>query len=182
MARATEKVRTAAEKVQERRREAAETKVADLSAGQSSGDLPLAELKGSHAKTAEFRPNRVLIFDDRVEEHDRDFLKKRMQTIHFVHVAQISVKRGMVWSEVAIESTGGHSIVARGLAKTEADEAKKLLDRLLRESRGRGVATYSAPVQNDIPEQIRKLGELKDAGLISTEEFEAKKTELLSRM
>jgi hypothetical protein len=72
--------------------------------------------------------------------------------------------------------------VARGLAKTEADEAKKLLDRLLRESRGRGVATYSASVQNDIPEQIRKLGELKDAGLISTEEFEAKKTELLSRM
>ncbi|MGZ4422428.1 MAG: SHOCT domain-containing protein [Gaiellaceae bacterium] len=34
----------------------------------------------------------------------------------------------------------------------------------------------------DIPDQIRKLGELRDSGVLSAEEFEAKKTELLSRM
>ena len=34
----------------------------------------------------------------------------------------------------------------------------------------------------DIPEQIRKLGELKDAGVITVEEFEKKKAELLARM
>jgi hypothetical protein len=34
----------------------------------------------------------------------------------------------------------------------------------------------------DIPSQIGKLGELKVHGLLSEEEFQAKKTELLSRM
>jgi uncharacterized membrane protein YdbT with pleckstrin-like domain len=39
----------------------------------------------------------------------------------------------------------------------------------------------SAP-GSSIPEQIEKLGELRDRGVISAEEFEAKKTELLGRM
>jgi hypothetical protein len=34
----------------------------------------------------------------------------------------------------------------------------------------------------DIPEQLRKLAELRDAGVITHEEFDAKKTDLLSRM
>jgi hypothetical protein len=34
----------------------------------------------------------------------------------------------------------------------------------------------------DVVEQIRQLGELRDAGLLTQEEFEAKKAELLSRM
>jgi hypothetical protein len=38
------------------------------------------------------------------------------------------------------------------------------------------------PLANDIPAQIRQLAELKDAGIISAEEFEFKKRELLSRM
>jgi len=34
----------------------------------------------------------------------------------------------------------------------------------------------------DIPDQIRKLGELRDSGVVTPEEFEAKKAELLARM
>jgi hypothetical protein len=34
----------------------------------------------------------------------------------------------------------------------------------------------------DIPDQIRKLGELRDSGLLSEEEFVAKKADLLERM
>ena len=34
----------------------------------------------------------------------------------------------------------------------------------------------------DIPDQIRKLAELRDTGVISVEEFEAKKKDLLDRM
>ena len=36
--------------------------------------------------------------------------------------------------------------------------------------------------QIDITEQIRKLGELKDSGILTEEEFQAKKKELLSKM
>ena len=34
----------------------------------------------------------------------------------------------------------------------------------------------------DVPDQIRKLGELRDAGLLTPQEFDAKKAELLGRM
>lgn len=51
------------------------------------------------------------------------------------------------------------------------------------------VATnVSAPVaanrvtSTDALEQIRKLGELRDAGLVTDEEFESKKAELLRRV
>ncbi len=34
----------------------------------------------------------------------------------------------------------------------------------------------------EIPDQIRKLGELRDSGLLTAEEFETKKAELLKRV
>jgi hypothetical protein len=40
----------------------------------------------------------------------------------------------------------------------------------------------STPPSPDIPDQIRKLAKLKDDGIISSEEFEAKKTELLGKL
>jgi hypothetical protein len=36
--------------------------------------------------------------------------------------------------------------------------------------------------ESDIPEQITKLGELRDQKLITDEEFEAKKAQLLDRL
>ncbi len=43
-------------------------------------------------------------------------------------------------------------------------------------------ASTSASAADDIPTQIRKLGELRDAGVLTEAEFAAKKAELLARM
>ncbi|MEV4076213.1 SHOCT domain-containing protein [Nonomuraea fuscirosea] len=40
----------------------------------------------------------------------------------------------------------------------------------------------AAPRWNEVTELIARLGELRDAGVLSEEEFQAKKTELLSRL
>ena len=42
--------------------------------------------------------------------------------------------------------------------------------------------TGVSSAQIDITEQIRKLGELKDSGVLTEEEFQTKKKELLSKM
>jgi Short C-terminal domain len=39
-----------------------------------------------------------------------------------------------------------------------------------------------ASAQPDIADQIRKLAELRDAGILTSEEFEAKKADLLERL
>jgi hypothetical protein len=43
-------------------------------------------------------------------------------------------------------------------------------------------ATSEAATNGDIPDQIRKLAELRDHGLLTEEELEAKKPELLDRL
>lgn len=40
----------------------------------------------------------------------------------------------------------------------------------------------TAPAAPDVIEQLRQLGQLRDAGVVTPEEFEAKKTELLARL
>jgi hypothetical protein len=40
----------------------------------------------------------------------------------------------------------------------------------------------TAPARDDVLDQIRKLGELRDAGVLSDEEFETKKSSLLERL
>ena len=43
-------------------------------------------------------------------------------------------------------------------------------------------ASPTAKPDADVVEQIRKLGELRDAGLLTADKFEAKKIDLLSRL
>ena len=47
------------------------------------------------------------------------------------------------------------------------------------------IVTKAIPTQtvnNDVLETIKKLSDLKDSGVITQEEFEAKKTELLAKL
>jgi len=43
-------------------------------------------------------------------------------------------------------------------------------------------ASGSVPLAPDVMDQLRKLGELRDAGVLTAQEFEAKKVELLARL
>jgi uncharacterized membrane protein YeaQ/YmgE (transglycosylase-associated protein family) len=57
------------------------------------------------------------------------------------------------------------------------ERRQKLEDALRRQQFEAGAQT-----REDVTEQIRKLGELRDEGVLTDEEFEAKKAELLSRL
>ena len=54
---------------------------------------------------------------------------------------------------------------------------KQILPRLLKKNQA-----AAAPVQDDIPAQIQKLNALKEAGILTDEEFQAKKADLLAKM
>src|SRR3954452_4241828 len=81
-----------------------------------------------------------------------------------------------------------------GVSDAVKDENSVLFDKksltefeALREYVERRIAEAHAPAlapagELDVAEQIRKLASLRDEGLLSSEEFEAKKADLLSRM
>lgn len=45
-----------------------------------------------------------------------------------------------------------------------------------------GAPAKPAPAESNIIEQLKKLGELRDAGIVTEDEFAAKKAEMLSRL
>lgn len=71
-----------------------------------------------------------------------------------------------------------------GMVKVEADRIVEIYDEYKRSNRkAKRTETVAAePVQQDILGQIQKLASLKDAGILSEEEFETKKKELLAKL
>jgi len=73
-------------------------------------------------------------------------------------------------------------ITVMGQAKKAAEFNDRLQALGVRNKFAAKLSSSAPPVTSDIPEQIAKLSALKDQGILSEPEFEAKKSELLSRM
>ena len=66
---------------------------------------------------------------------------------------------------------------AGNMARQAADDVGRLV------GEAPGISRLRQPSEPDSPAQlIRELGELRDEGLVTEEEFEAKKADLLARM
>ena len=78
-------------------------------------DEPILKIKASRI-TGSNRvfPSEIRVYDDRVEEHKPGPLRQRNQGIRFNQVAQVSIRRGIPWATLTIESTGGHMISVGG--------------------------------------------------------------------
>lgn len=73
-------------------------------------------------------------------------------------------------------SPSSHPLFARKTERFVAEMRARIL------TRKKKVAAPKVEVKQDVPDQIKKLGELKKAKLISEKEFETKKKELLGRL
>jgi hypothetical protein len=96
-------------------------------------------------------------------------------------VSEVSLSRGLVWSDISVESTGGKSIALQGVPKTDAERVKRLLDEAVAASKGvaTGPATTTAAPVPDLADQLRKLADLRDHGILTDEEFAGQKAKLL---
>jgi len=78
----------------------------------------------------------------------------------------------------------GNKAEIRGMDKADgkhiADTIRERLTSTMAHSPAR--EETRAARQPDIYQQLAKLGQLRDAGILTTEEFDAKKAELLSRL
>jgi hypothetical protein len=100
-------------------------------------------------------------------------------------VAQVAVSRGLRWTDVSVESAGGHKIVMRGMPKSDAASVKAMIDEAVAAAR-RGTtqrvyiqATAPMPPAVDVADQLRKLADLRNEGLLSDAESETQKAKLL---
>jgi hypothetical protein len=157
----------------------------ELDAGEGQfGDgvtKPLYEFKASRFKGGRmFTPNVIRVWPDRIEEYEHHaVLKKGTQTISFHQVAQVKLGKGLHWADVTVESTGGHVITLKGLPKADGDQVKGLIDNAVNQTRSADAVsaapTAPAATQSSVADELLKLAQLRDAGVLSPEEFEEQK-------
>jgi hypothetical protein len=146
---------------------------------------PLYEFQASRLKGGRiFTPNVIRVWPDRIEEYEHHALrKKETRTISYQQVSEVSLSRGMVWSDISIESTGGKSLALSGVPKSDAEQVKRLLDDAVAAAKGgtsgSAVATVAASTP-DLADQLRKLADLRDQGILTDEEFTVQKAKLLA--
>ena len=169
---------------------------APVSSMATPGEQPLAEAKGNGGYIWVF-PQKVRIKHSGVRGLVTLGMGKGDKELQ---IDQIS---GMQWRDAGMMLLGhiqftliGGSTDSRVAAKDENavqfekkrqpafEVVRATVDRLMHESRqARAMPVYTpTAVTSDIPDQLRKLGELRDAGILTQEEFASKKAELLARM
>jgi hypothetical protein len=117
-------------------------------------------------------PTRLLIFEDRIEVRGFELLREKVEPRGYDRVERVVVS-GEGWlANLVISEKGGRPILIRGVDRGDADRAVALIEeRVTRASRD----PTQAPPATEEEGLIRNLTELRDAGVLSEEEFEAKR-------
>ena len=95
-------------------------------------------------------------------------------------VSSVQWTSGLVFGTIVIFASGNKSEIKN----VNKEDGKEIVDRIRhRLSAPKEAAQPAAPTTTADPiEQLKKLGELREAGIVTDEEFEAKKAELLKRV
>lgn len=74
-------------------------------------------------------PTQVVITPSSVTHYTPQWIGKREESIHIAHVASIKIDTNIIFSDVFIETTGGHNpVVCHGHSKADAVEMKRLIE------------------------------------------------------
>jgi hypothetical protein len=98
-------------------------------------------------------------------------------------ISSVQWSSGIIYGTLTVFASGNKAEI-KDINKDDGKQiADTIRDRLSGKTAQRPAAEETAtPPQPDLYEQLAKLGQLRDGGVLTPEEFEAKKAELLSRL
>ena len=139
-------------------------------------DLPIMELEESWV-FGMLWPKRLLIFEDRIEMRGVELLRETVAVIRYTEIETV-VAGGGGWSaSLLIKPRNTRPILIRGIEENSAREARALIEeRMKRANNGQPFRELSS--LPDTQNLILKLSELRDAGVLTREEFESKRKKL----
>lgn len=119
---------------------------------------------------------RVLFYAKKVGGYD-------LESFPYENISSFEQSKGMMGGKVSFYSSG-NKVNMKWIKEGDLGE----LTRLVRERMGKGDSAAPtappppAPAGDDIPAQIKQLAALRDDGILTEDEFAAKKADLLSKM
>ncbi len=105
---------------------------------------------------------------------------KRTQTLlPYENIVQVNITRNIMTADMTIVNKGGiDSLTVKALSKDQADKGKKLIQQKIAEANAKPAAVTHVQAVSGADE-IAKLSELKEKGILTDEEFQAKKKQIL---
>ncbi len=97
-------------------------------------------------------------------------------------ITSIQWKSGLAMGTIVIFTAGNKSEITNVIKQVGKEIVDVVRGRLNEPATPAPVVAEAASATTSIPDQIRELGALRDAGILDEAEFTAKKAELLSRM
>jgi hypothetical protein len=137
-------------------------------------NAPLLEFKASRFRGGRMvTPNVIRIWNDRVEEYEHHAVRhKNTRAINYAQVSQVTINKGLRWSDIRVESTGGQVVTLSGVPNANAAQVKGFLDEKVNAARAalyQPAAPVSAPDTSSSTDRLLKLGEMRQAGLLTDE-------------
>ena len=128
-------------------------------------------------------PTVLRLYEQEIEASHGGLVSVTRQRVRYDQIAQVLVKRGLLYTTLVIESTGGHTLEVTGMTTRGAQAAREAIQERMRTTASLGsTTTPNARETSSIGTVLRELAELKEAGIITEAEFEAKKRDLLDRL
>lgn len=143
------------------------------------GEQVLAVAGGQYGKG-----NGLLVLtDERMLFVNEGFGSAKVEDFAFDRISSIEEKSGMMTSEIKVFASGNDGHI-KGIFKADATQFADAARKQLR-SRKSAPAAQSAPQAAAQPaidplDQLQKLAGLRDAGIITADEFETKKSALMA--
>lgn len=141
------------------------------------GGTPLMELE--EPPTYGLWPRRLLIFEDRLEVRDFELLREKTESKGYGWVDRVVVSGNGWFSSLLLAGREGEPVLIRGVRKNAAERAKALIE--ARMPRANGDAVRPLKAIPDARRLMRALTELREAGILSEEEFETKRKEVMAK-
>ena len=125
-------------------------------------------------------PRRLLIFEDRIEVRDFELLREKTQSRGYGWIDGVAVSGTGWFANLLVTVRGSEPVLMRGLSKQSAERAGALIEQRMIRANARPWRP-SPPATPDAENLVGALAELRDAGVLSEEEFEAKRAEVRAK-
>lgn len=121
----------------------------------------------------------VVLTDERLFFVEKSIGRESLEEFGLASISSVEISKKLTGEKLTIHASGNRAEVKQ-VMHGQAEE----ITRQFRALKERAHASVPAPstAEHGVLEQIRTLGELRDSGLLTADEFEAKKTALLERL
>lgn len=123
----------------------------------------------------------VVLTDRRVIFIEAGLGRSRFEDFGYDKITSVQTSSGMMFGELTIHASGNKAEM-KNMLKDRAKEIGEYVRNQINAPAAvhtSGAPPVAAPVTDDPADQIRKLAALRDEGLLTDEEFQAKKRDLL---